>query len=594
MKDWHTGIHGRVLENLLDGVMVVERGGAITMFNAAAGRVLSIAPEEAVGNSFAELLLPRDGFEELSDLILRTVAGEGETGRQVVTVDLDGEARSLSVATSYLRQTTEGVSLPVALIAVFSDITELKELRETELRMAKAVEAQHAELQSAYRKIEERNDRLARTLKKVQVARIMATVVVIGVFLGAGVYVWRPLDSLSESFFGGSIGSSMIAEAGTGSASSPHTLTVHPEPVRETISLRGTLVPWRTVTVTSPIESRVAAVHFQSGQEVREGDLLVELDTSEAVRAHREAQVKHIEALTTFESVRDWESGPEMAEARRAFTRARLALESQENQLKRDAFLLEQGLIPASQHENAERHYQGQLLDFEAAHEDLEAARARGGREALDKAALELSTAEEEMHELARSLAQGRVHAPLSGVVLASSGGTNLVDGRSVSKGEALLTIGDFSRMAAVAKVDEVDVVRIAVGQPVSVTGNAFRGLRLQGTVTHVAFQPDPRSRGTPQFDVVVTLDSLEPEQEARIRAGMSSRLEIVVYSKEAALMVPLEAVEDRGRSYWISVIDPTTREVTKREVEVGPTTQDAVEVVNGLAPGDEIVVREY
>ena len=594
MTNGHTGVHARVLENLLDGVMVVERGGTITMFNAAAGRILGIEPDEVLGKSFAELFLPRDAFEEFSDLILHTVAGEGDTGRQVVTLDPDGESRSLSVATSYLRRTVDGVSAPVALIAVFSDITELRELRETELRMAKAVEAQHAELQSAYRQIEERNDTLAQTLKKVQVARLMATVVVIAVFLGAGVYVWRPFDYRSGSFFGGSSGSSMIAEAGADTATGLYTMTVNPEPVRETISLRGTLAPWRTVTVTSSIESRVAAVHFQNGQEVRKGDLLVELDTSEAVRTHREAQVKYIEALTAFETVRDWESGPEMAEARRAFTRARLALESQENQLKRTAFLLEQGLVPASQHEDAERQYQGQLLDFEAAREDLEAARARGGHEALDKAALELSTAEEEMQELARSLDQGRVHAPLSGVVLARSGGTSLVTGRNVSKGEALLTIGDFSRMAAAAKVDEVDVVRIAVGQPVSVTGNAFGGLRLQGTVTHVASQPDPRSRGTPQFDVVVTLDPLDPEQEARIRAGMSSRLRIVVYSKEAALMVPLEAVEDRGRSYWVNVIDPMTREVKEREVAIGPTTQDSVEVLAGLAPGDEIVVRDY
>ncbi len=592
MREADTGVHGRVLENLLDGVMVVERGGTITVFNAAAGRILGMAPDQAIGKSFAELFVPPDEFEELSELVLGTVAGEGEGGRQVVTLDPGGEARSLSVATSYLRQTVDGTWTPVALIAVFSDITELRELRETELRMAKAVEAQHAELQSAYRQIEERNDTLAQTLKKVQVARIMATVVVIGVFLGAGAYVWQPFDLFSGSLFGDSSGSSMIAEAGADTAHGLYTLTVDTEPVRETISLSGTLAPWRTVTVTSSIESRVAAVHFQNGQAVREGDLLVELDTFEAVREHREARIVYIEALEAFETVRDWESGPEMAEARRAFARARMALESQENQVKRAAFLLEQGLIPASEHEEAEHQYRGQLLDFEAAREDLAAARARGGQDALDKAALELSTAEDEMQALGENLDQGRVHAPLSGVVLARSGSAGLIEGRKVGKGEPLLSIGDFSRMAATAKVDEVDVVRIATGQAVSITGNAFPDLRLRGTVTHVASQPDPRSRGTPQFDVVVTLDPLDAEQKERIRAGMSSRLRVVVYSKEAALMVPLEAVDDRGQSFWVSVIDPTTREVSEREVVIGPTTQDSVEVIAGLAPGDEIVIR--
>ena len=591
MTDGYPGIHGSVLENLLDGVMVVERGGAVTVFNAAAGRILGLSPDEVVGKSFAEQFIAREGFEELSELILDAVAGDSEAGRQVVSLNAGGALRSLSVATSYLRSTEDGKRVPVALIAVFSDTTELNELRETELRMAKAVEKQHAELQTAYRQIEERNQTLAATLKKVQVARIMATVLVIGVFLGAGTYVWQPLD-----LFGGPSDSSMVTEAEAGISDGIRTETIEPRPIRETISLSGKLAPWRTVAVTVPIESHIAAVHFQYGQTVDEGDLLVELDTTEAVRKHREAQVKRIEKLAAYDNVSNWENGPEMAEARRSFTRARMTLEDQERRLKRTAFLLEQGLIAASEHEDAERQYQSQLLDFEAARDDFEATRAGGGREALEKVVLELTTAEDELAELTESLGKSSVHAPLAGVILASarSGSAPPQAGTSMREGEALLSIGDFSRMAATAMVDEIDVVRIAVGQAVSVTGNAFRDLRLKGTVTHVSSQPDQKSRGASRFAVEVTLDSLEEEQRERLRAGMSSRMQIVVYKNDAALIVPLDAVERRGRTHRIRVIDPATREVKEREVEIGPTTMNSVEIVAGLAAGDEIVVPEY
>ena len=148
------GIHGSVLDNLSDGVMVIERGGAITVFNPAAGEILGLAPGDVEGKSFAELFVDREGFEELSELILDAVTDAGERERQVVTLSVGGEARSLSVATSYRRERRyDGGAEPVALIAVFGDISELRELRETELRMAKAVEAQHAELQTAYRQI---------------------------------------------------------------------------------------------------------------------------------------------------------------------------------------------------------------------------------------------------------------------------------------------------------------------------------------------------------------------------------------------------------------------------------------------------------
>ena len=144
-------IHQTVLENLLDGAMVVERGGALTMFNRAAARILAIPPDEAAGTTFAELFVARDGFEEFSELILEAVAGEGDGSRQVVAVRVAGEERILSLATSYIRQREDGALAPVALIAVFSDVSEVERLRETELRLAKQAEAQHTELQRAYR-----------------------------------------------------------------------------------------------------------------------------------------------------------------------------------------------------------------------------------------------------------------------------------------------------------------------------------------------------------------------------------------------------------------------------------------------------------
>ena len=588
MTEGYAGIHGHLLDYLLDGVMVVERGGTITALNPAAARILGVSPEEVAGRTFTELFIAREGFEEFSDLVLDAVNGEGEGGRQVVTLNIGDTVHTLSVAISYIRSGGDGDGETVALIAVFSDITELRELRETELRMAKAVEAQHAELQTAYRQIEDRNEKLGLMLKKVQVARVLATTVVIGVFVGAGAYVWQPLN-----LFGSGFGALVVSQVDAGVAKGLPTIVVEPRQVRVTIALVGRIAPWRTIAVTSPIESRVLAVHFQYGQKVEVGDILVELDTSEMVRKHRRAQVTYIDALEAFETVRDWENGPEMAVARRAFARARIALESQEIRLKRTAFLLEQGLVPASQHEEAERQYRRQLLDFEAARQDLEAARARGVGEAVDKATLELSSAREEMREFEKSAGQGQVRASASGVVLASSqaGVKTLVAGRSVDKGEALLKIGDFSRMSAIAMVDEVDVVRLAVGQTVWVTGNAFRDLRIQGTVAHVSAQPLPKVRGMTRFEVNVTLDPLEADQRGRLWTGMSCTLEIVIYNKDAALMVPIEAVERSGRSHRLRVINRETRTVEHREVKIGPTTLDSVEITFGLRPGDKIVV---
>ena len=580
-------IHEGVLDNLLDGVLVVEAGGRIAMFNPAAGRILGIPPGEAAGKMFVELFVAREGFDEFTELILAAAVNTGEEDRRVITLHADGAVRSLSVATSYLTSDRDGGAAPAAVIAVFSDISEIRELRDTELRLAKEVEAQHTELQTAYRQIEERNERLGAMLKKVQVARVLATLLVIGVFLGAGLYAWQPLD-----FFVNPLAADAALPADTDGGGDRRTIVVEPQPVRTTISVLGTLAPWRTVNIASPVASRVGTVHFQYGQEVTEGELLVELDTAETQRDYREVRLAYLEAQEKFDTIKNWENGPEMADARRSLTRAKLQLDNQENHLKQVAFLLEQGLVAASDHEDAEQRYRSQQLDFESAQQDFEAVRARGSQEARDKAEIELDDARERMIELEQSLREGVIHAPIAGVVLLpESNFQRIATGKSVEKGDALLEIGDFARMSAVANVDEVDVVRIEVDQAVQVTVNPFPGLRFAGSVTHVSSQADRRSRRAPEFPVVVTLDPLEADQRELLRAGMSSRLEIVVYRNDAALLVPIDAVERRGRKHRLWVVDPETGEARAREVEIGTTTLDSVEILAGLEAGSEIIV---
>ena len=109
--------------------------------------------------------------------------------------------------------------------------------------------------------------------------------------------------------------------------------------------------------------------------------------------------------------------------------------------------------------------------------------------------------------------------------------------------------------------------------------------------MTHVASQADPRSRGIPKFDVEVTLDPVGPEEAARLRSGMSARLRIVTYNNPEALTVPIDAVESRGGAHRVKVVDPATGGIEDREVEIGPTSRDSVEVRRGLKAGETILV---
>ena len=588
-------IHREVLDNLEDGVLVVAIGGEIETLNPAAERILGLEAGEAAGRTFAELFIVREGFDDFTQMLIDATTERSVSKRRVVDIQVDGGTRSLSVATSYLRR--EGGDGPeaVAAIAVFSDITELRELRETELRLAKESEEQHHRLQDAYREIEDRNRALAAALRKVRVVQGLGSVLAIGLFLGVGLWTWRPLDLFAS---GGSAPEAVTrSDEGTGI----RRITVNPRPVSSNISLKGKLSPWRTVNVLSPAGGIVSAVHVRTGQEVAKGESLVTLDLSRARAELRRKRLAYSRALKRVQELENWDQSADMSAARRSFTKAELDLESNRKNINKSRFLFEQGLISAAEHEDAERQHRGQLLDFEAAKDELESVRAQGGEDEREEARLELEAADQALQAAQQELevfggeaGHGILQAPIPGVVLGSARDSRqLTEGRKVGAGDLLLSIGDFSRLAAVVQADETDIARIRAGQTVTVTGNAFRGLTLEGEVSHVSSQADPKSRGIAKFAVSVTLDPVGPEEAEQIRAGMSAKIRIVTYRNPEALLVPLHAVRSSGNTHYLQVVDAATGGAEQREVQIGPTTRNSVEIRVGLQAGETILMPE-
>ena len=581
-------IHENILENLLDGVMSVGLDGHVRTFNPAAARMLGLDRDDVVGHTLAEVFFAAEDFEAFTQTILDAVTERSRTERRVVEIGGGGGRRAFSMTTSYLRSPDTGD--PAGVIAVFSDIAEMEALREAESRMARELAEQNAELKASYRLAEERRERLETVLKRVQAARVAATVLVIALFLGAGVWSWGGLESHGTPQPVGP-----AAHGGKEAAGALRTVALAPEELTSKTSLVGRLVPSRGVTVASATDGHIAEIGFTYGQRVSEGAVLLRLDMDETRLSYLEAQVEYENAKKAIDDLNRWESGAEVAGALRSVSKARMAMEGEAAAMKRSAFLLEEGLIPASQHEDARRRYESQKLDLEAARQDLDAVRAKGGEDARRVAQVNLDKARNRLSAVEAALAQDTVRAPISGVVqLPATPEEALVRGRTVARGDALLTIADVDRLSVLAPVDEVEVTAIRPGQPVTVRGDAFSGLALRGAVSRVSRQPRA-SKATgnevPLFDVTVRLDKLGEAQRGRLRIGMSAHLHIVTYRNPSALMVPIEAVGESGGGSVVRVLDEATGEVRTRVVEVGLTTLSKIEVTGGLEAGEIVVL---
>lgn len=590
-------IYRHVLDSMTGGVMSIAPDGVITSFNRAASEICGVAAEDVVGRTFAEIFSRTEGMDEFADVIFNAVHDSSMAHQRVVTATISGRMRSLSMATDYLSEEREGETVKLGVVVVFNDISEIRELREKELRLAQELETKHGELRDAYRDLEDKNRALSTALKKVNAARVGAGIFVLALFLAIGHYLWNagPMTT--------TVGGVAAGTARAGPGGDLRTVVVEPRPVSSTLTLVGRLAPRREIEVTSPIRGKVAAVHVRPGERVARGQRLLEMDMNEVRIDHRAAQVDHIKALDRMRELENWSDHPDVSRARRTLSKSRTALETRRNKLAETTLLLERGIIPASEHEAAEREHGNQLLDLQAAEEELQAILAKGAAE-REVAQLELDNARARLKGVEETLSRATVTAPAAGVVLRprSQGGEKtgsgdaddyLAPGASVDQGSLLLTIGDLDGVTVVGRVDEVDVVRVRPGHPVVVTGDAFPDIELRGAVVRVSSQAsnDGAKRGPPAFEVAAAVESLTEDQRRVLRLGMSATLKIVVYDKADALLVPIGAVVLGGDGPRLRVRDRESGEVRSVEVATGLTTVDSVEIVEGIAAGDEVVV---
>jgi multidrug efflux pump subunit AcrA (membrane-fusion protein) len=452
--------------------------------------------------------------------------------------------------------------------------------------------AKHRELQEAFLATEATKNNLQAALKKVKVIRITATAFTILLFLVVGLFLWnkKPLS-----------GKRSPASRSDESAPAPvTTFKVALQPVISTISLTGKLQPLQMINITSPLSGKIQRVNFHYGDVVTAGQTLMTMDVSEAQIKYREAEAAFIKAAENFRQVENWNKGTDVVRSRRSLTKAKLSLDNQKKTLDETERLFNKGIVPASEYESAKQQYAGQLLDFQSAEEEVKAAVAKGNPEYVKIARFEMENARSRLKQTEKELTNAVVVAPVSGIAMKPSAGKGkdgkmAEPGASFQNGELLLAIGDLTGFSVDCKVDEVNVTRVRQGQKVLITGDAFQGLQMSGAISAISPNAEEgESRGVPSFAVTVAINAVTPEQKKRIFVGMSANLEIVIYEKPDAVMIPVSAVLNEGGKRYVMKTPGNGQNLPaeKVAVETGHTTLDSVEITKGLKTGDLIEVR--
>ncbi len=154
--------------------------------------------------------------------------------------------------------------------------------------------------------------------------------------------------------------------------------------------------------------------------------------------------------------------------------------------------------------------------------------------------------------------------------------------GDPVSPGTALASVALPDGLVVEAALDQADVARVAAGDLVDVELDAL-DVPLSGTVEAVPLTPDEDGA----YRATVRLAEL-PDT---MRSGMEGTARVLVDVREDATVVPSGAVSSSAGQPTVRVLVDGQPEV--RQVELGLVTTEGAEILEGVEPGDAVVVGE-
>ncbi len=231
---------------------------------------------------------------------------------------------------------------------------------------------------------------------------------------------------------------------------------------------------------------------------------------------------------------------------------------------------------------------QANLAEAEASLNEAQLAldRARTLRQSstVSQASLETLISQQAIAQAAldrarRRLADREVRAPFEGI----TGLARVDPGAIVDDTTVITTLDDRREVDIEFSLPETLYGRVTTGLPVTADAAAFPDRRFDGTIVSIDTRIDPTGRS---FKVRARL----PNRDLALPAGMFMHLTVVLDVRQA-LMVPEEAIVAEGESTYLWVADANDNAL-RRTVTLGQRDLGAVEIIDGLAEGERVVVR--
>lgn len=325
--------------------------------------------------------------------------------------------------------------------------------------------------------------------------------------------------------------------------------------VQKTVLASGALQAAEQVDIGAQVSGQIKSILVQEGQRVKKGDLLAIID-------------------------------PRLAETELKLAKAEL--ENAEANLEARRINLKQLQADWERHQRLMQTHATTKKETEEAKSRLDVAKAeiRIAQSNLDSARIKVEKAETE-------LGYTEIRSPLDATVISvfAQSGQTLATTQQVP---VLMKLADIDTMKVNAKVSEADVIHIQAGAPVVFTLLGEPGYQFHGQLDAVKLAPVHITDVTESANNAIYYYATfkVPNSQQKLRISMTAAVTIILDKRENVLTIPLSAL---GRmiaqdQYYVTVLR-ADGEKEQVAVKIGLKDEAKVEILEGLAEGDEVVL---
>ena len=341
--------------------------------------------------------------------------------------------------------------------------------------------------------------------------------------------------------------------------------TVSRSTIRSLISTNGKITPVQNFEAHALAAAAVKRVLVHEGDRVKAGQLLVQLEDSDARSQAARALAQLRAAQAASEAIRTGGTREEVLTTQSDLVKARTERDAARRNLDAMRRLQQKGAASLGEVHEAENQLERAEAQLNLLQEKLSDRYSRPEVEKVRAEELEAQTAYDAAQAVLRN---SNLRSPMAGIVYSLP----IRTGGFVNTGDLLVQVADLSTVEVHAFVDEPDIARLAPGEPVEVTWDALPGRKWQGAVTRVP--SEVKKLGTRNVGEVTCRVS---NSDSKLLPNTNVNVNIISAEHRDVLTLPREAVHQDSNQPWVFQV--SNGELKQRNVTVGISNLTTAEI---------------